>query len=73
MSAHAGFPFYGDLWAIARFCPNLYVDRSSPYIDERLATRSGQTGNHPALSAESAAPAESTPPPPGDTQDIEPA
>ncbi|MFO1504979.1 MAG: AAA family ATPase [Steroidobacteraceae bacterium] len=43
------------------------------YIDERLATRSGQTGNHPALSAESAAPAESTPPPPGDTQDIEPA
>lgn len=37
VSAHAGFPFYGDLWAIARFCPNLYVDLSSPYIDEALA------------------------------------
>ncbi len=35
--AHAGFPFYRDLWAYRGSCPNLYVDLSSPYIDERLA------------------------------------
>jgi predicted TIM-barrel fold metal-dependent hydrolase len=37
ISAHAGFPFYGDLWKHAAQHPNLYVDLSSPYIDERLA------------------------------------
>jgi predicted TIM-barrel fold metal-dependent hydrolase len=37
ISAHAGFPFYDDLWAHANDCPNLFVDLSSPYIDETLA------------------------------------
>jgi predicted TIM-barrel fold metal-dependent hydrolase len=35
--AHAGFPFYRDLWVHGRALPNLYVDLSSPYIDEALA------------------------------------
>lgn len=39
ISAHAGFPFYRDLWAHAATHPNLYVDLSSPYIDEALARR----------------------------------
>jgi predicted TIM-barrel fold metal-dependent hydrolase len=37
ISAHAGVPFYGDLWRYEGECPNLYVDLSSPYIDEALA------------------------------------
>jgi uncharacterized protein len=37
ISAHAGFPFYDALWKYKRSCPNLYVDLSSPYIDESLA------------------------------------
>ena len=37
--AHAGFPFYKELWRYAADCPNLYVDLSSPYIDEKLANR----------------------------------
>jgi predicted TIM-barrel fold metal-dependent hydrolase len=37
ISAHAGFPFYKDLWRYAGAYPNLYVDLSSPYIDEALA------------------------------------
>jgi uncharacterized protein len=37
ISAHAGFPFYRDLWRHVSDCPNLFVDLSSPYIDERLA------------------------------------
>jgi predicted TIM-barrel fold metal-dependent hydrolase len=37
ISAHAGFPFYKDLWAYKGEHPNLYVDLSSPYIDEKLA------------------------------------
>ena len=37
ISAHAGFPFYQDLWAYRGAHPNLHVDLSSPYIDERLA------------------------------------
>jgi predicted TIM-barrel fold metal-dependent hydrolase len=37
ISAHAGFPFYQDLWAYRGAHPNLYVDLSSPYIDEALA------------------------------------
>lgn len=36
ISAHAGFPFYRDLWKYRGECPNLYVDLSSPYLDERL-------------------------------------
>jgi len=36
VSAHAGFPFFGDLWKRRRDCPNLYVDLSSPYVDEAL-------------------------------------
>ena len=35
--AHAGFPFYRDLWTYGKKLPNLYVDLSSPYIDEALA------------------------------------
>ena len=37
IAAHAGFPFYDDLWAHARDHDNLFVDLSSPYIDEALA------------------------------------
>jgi hypothetical protein len=37
ISAHAGVPFYDDLWAAKGSCPNLHVDLSSPYIDEALA------------------------------------
>jgi len=37
IAAHAGVPFYDDLWKHARDLPNLYVDLSSPYIDETLA------------------------------------
>lgn len=37
ISAHAGFPFYQDLWVHHRECPNLHVDLSSPYLDEGLA------------------------------------
>lgn len=37
IAAHAGFPFYDDLWRHRDACPNLHVDLSSPYLDERLA------------------------------------
>lgn len=37
ISAHAGFPFFGDLWAYRGAYPNLHVDLSSPYLDEPLA------------------------------------
>ena len=37
IAAHAGFPFYGDLWRYKNAHPNLHVDLSSPYIDETLA------------------------------------
>lgn len=37
IAAHAGFPFYGDLWHYKNAHPNLHVDLSSPYIDEALA------------------------------------
>jgi predicted TIM-barrel fold metal-dependent hydrolase len=37
IAAHAGFPFFKDLWSHARDCPNLHVDLSSPYLDEPLA------------------------------------
>lgn len=39
IAAHAGFPFYRDLWKHAADHPNLFVDLSSPYIDEALARR----------------------------------
>jgi uncharacterized protein len=35
--AHAGMPFFGDLWSYARDHRNLYVDLSSPYLDEAVA------------------------------------
>lgn len=37
IGAHAGFPFYDDLWACKGAYPNLHVDLSSPYLDEALA------------------------------------
>jgi predicted TIM-barrel fold metal-dependent hydrolase len=37
IAAHAGVPFYDDLWKHAKDHPNLHVDLSSPYIDEALA------------------------------------
>jgi uncharacterized protein len=37
IAAHAGFPFYKDLWRYKNDYPNLHVDLSSPYIDEALA------------------------------------
>jgi predicted TIM-barrel fold metal-dependent hydrolase len=37
IAAHAGFPFYDDLWAYKDAYPNLHVDLSSPYIDEPLS------------------------------------
>ena len=37
ISAHAGFPFFKDLWKCRDDYPNLYVDLSSPYINEKLA------------------------------------
>lgn len=37
IAAHAGFPFYRELWDHGRALPNLFVDLSSPYIDEALA------------------------------------
>ncbi len=39
IAAHAGFPFYRDLWKHGPSLPNLFVDLSSPYIDEGLARR----------------------------------
>jgi predicted TIM-barrel fold metal-dependent hydrolase len=37
IAAHAGFPFFDDLWKAGRDIPNLFVDLSSPYLDEPLA------------------------------------
>lgn len=37
ISAHAGFPHFDALWKKGRSYPRLYVDLSSPYIDEKLA------------------------------------
>ncbi len=36
IAAHAGFPFFDDLWALKHRYPNLHVDLSSPYLDEAL-------------------------------------
>lgn len=37
IAAHAGFPFFDELWKHAAELPNLYVDLSSPYLDEAIA------------------------------------
>ena len=37
VAAHAGFPFFDDLWRAGKDLPNLLVDLSSPYLDEALA------------------------------------
>ncbi|NUP10142.1 MAG: amidohydrolase [Polyangiaceae bacterium] len=37
IAAHAGFPFFDDLWKAARDIPNLHIDLSSPYLDETIA------------------------------------
>ena len=34
--AHAGMPYFAKLWGYARGRRNLWVDLSSPYLDERL-------------------------------------
>lgn len=36
IAAHAGIPFYDDLWRYKNAYRNLYVDLSSPYLDEAL-------------------------------------
>lgn len=36
ISAHAGMPFFQDLWVHAKDCPNLHIDLSSPYLDEKI-------------------------------------
>jgi len=36
IAAHAGIPFYDDLWRYKNAYRNLYVDLSSPYLDEPL-------------------------------------
>lgn len=37
IAAHAGIPFYQQLWAHKDRAPNLFVDLSSPYLNEQLA------------------------------------
>lgn len=39
IAAHAGMPYFADLWHYKNAYPNLYVDLSSPYLDEPLARR----------------------------------
>jgi predicted TIM-barrel fold metal-dependent hydrolase len=34
--AHAGVPYYGELWQYIKVKGNLFVDLSSPYLDESL-------------------------------------
>lgn len=36
IAAHAGMPFFQDLWAHAKDFPNLNIDLSSPYLDETI-------------------------------------
>lgn len=36
IAAHAGIPFFEDLWRYKNAYRNLYVDLSSPYLDEAL-------------------------------------
>jgi predicted TIM-barrel fold metal-dependent hydrolase len=37
IAAHAGMPFFDDLWKAASKLENLFIDLSSPYLDEALA------------------------------------
>lgn len=36
--AHAGIPYYKELWSYIKNKRNVYVDVSSPYLDRKLAT-----------------------------------
>ncbi|MEM9073496.1 MAG: amidohydrolase family protein [Myxococcota bacterium] len=36
IAAHAGIPWFGDLWRFKNAYPNVHVDLSSPYLDEKL-------------------------------------
>jgi predicted TIM-barrel fold metal-dependent hydrolase len=37
--AHAGMPWFGKMWDAIRDNPNLHLDVSSPYLDEKLVRR----------------------------------
>lgn len=37
--AHAGMPWFGRMWDAIRDNPNLHLDVSSPYLDEKLVRR----------------------------------
>lgn len=37
--AHAGMPWFGKIWDAIRENPNLHLDVSSPYLDEKLVRR----------------------------------
>jgi hypothetical protein len=37
--AHAGVPYFGELWEYARMKANVFVDLSGPHLDERLRRR----------------------------------
>jgi uncharacterized protein len=37
--AHAGMPWFGRMWDAIRGNPNLHLDVSSPYLDEKLVRR----------------------------------
>ncbi len=37
--AHAGVPHYGELWEYIKNKPNVYIDISSPYLDEPLRNK----------------------------------
>ncbi len=41
--AHAGVPHYGELWGYIQNKPNVYVDISSPYLDEALRNQAVKT------------------------------
>jgi len=48
--AHAGMPHFGRMWPAIRDNPNLHVDLSSPYLNERLVRRAVKVvGPHRAL------------------------
>ncbi len=37
--AHAGIPYFKELWSYIRYKENVYVDLSSPYLDEELVAK----------------------------------
>ncbi len=43
IAAHAGIPFFNRLWRDGARCKNLYIDLSSPYLDERVARAAVET------------------------------